>query len=132
MAIDALLGAVIYGLANDHEGSARAERWTRFVDALVAQLDAEDELVAALPYERDVRVLVQEHRFLRARLSELGDAMRRGEPVLGALRMFRDVLLAHARNDDRLLYGWVEGALGRERRTAVREGLERRMQRVTG
>lgn len=128
-AIDGLLVEMVEAPA-PVDAALQNARWIRFVGALVAQLDAEDELVAALPHERDVRVLILEHRYIRGRLAELGEAARRGELATSALKSFRDVLRAHTRNDDRLLYGWVDGGLAAERRKAVFEGLTTRIERM--
>lgn len=122
--IDALLGAVLD--ANDRQSKEDANAaWRRFADALVDQLDAEDPLVAALPYERGARVLVNEHRHLRERLADLENSVKRGEDVTRSLRSLRDVLRAHAQSDDRLLYRWMVQELSVERKAALADALAR-------
>ncbi|MGD0674545.1 MAG: hemerythrin domain-containing protein [Polyangiaceae bacterium] len=95
--------------ANDRSETSR--RWREFERRLLGHLDAEEAaLIPALfdASERDARILVQEHRHLRARLLELGAGLEsRGLPV-GGLRNFVDELRAHAQTEDRLLYLWAD------------------------
>jgi hypothetical protein len=116
-------------LLDEIVGSAERERdarWPCFVDALVAKLDAEDELVSAMPWEGGARVLVQEHRFIRERLTELVEVARRSPLGAGALKNFSDILRAHARNDDRILYRWADQSLSDERCSKVVGAARRR------
>lgn len=126
--LDALLDSVIASLAEPSAPSQAFAVWPNFVRGLVAQLDAEDELVSAMPYERGARVLVQEHGYIRIRLRELDGALRRGDLRRGTLETFREILRAHARNDDRLLYRWAEDALAGERRKGVLDEVTKRVQ----
>jgi hypothetical protein len=104
----------------------REARWPSFVDALVAQLDAEDELVSVMPWEGGARILVQEHRFIRERLGELVESARGRRLGAAALKNLSGILRAHARNDDRILYRWAERTLPDERCVAVLEAARRR------
>jgi len=110
------------------ERSGASLAWRAFSSALLAQIDAEERhLVAALSNEGSARLLRYEHCYLRGRLRELGCAVDEEQleaPLL--LKNFRDVLRAHARNDDRLLYGWAETHLNAERRDAVLDVLTER------
>ncbi|HVH46546.1 MAG TPA: hypothetical protein VM925_29595 [Labilithrix sp.] len=115
--IEFLLDEVIVAVEG---GASAVVPWKRFSSALLAQIDAEDgHLVTALPDDRSARLLRHEHCYLRGRHSELGRAADRDELDAGALRDFRDVLRAHARNDDRLLYCWAETHLDERRRDIV-------------
>jgi hypothetical protein len=75
--------------------------------------------------QRNARVLVQEHRHIRARLADLAreigvHVVRRGE-----LRNFNDELRAHAQTEDRLLYQWADEHLDRPSRNASIDALTR-------
>lgn len=116
-AVGALLDAVIASMRA--YGKASEDAWSRFADAFEAHLDAEDALAADVPYERGGRVILQEHRYLRACAKELGAAARQGQLGVDALELFRGVLRAHSRNDDRLLYAWAERELAEDARSAA-------------
>jgi hemerythrin-like domain-containing protein len=122
--LDALLEQLVAALvANDRQ--AISTRWAAFETGLLAHLDAEDaHLIPALAAtsERDARVLVQEHRHLRRRLTELGTGDWH-KVWLDSARDFIDELRAHARTEDRLLYRWAEAHPDEPRRSAVIDAL---------
>jgi hemerythrin-like domain-containing protein len=94
---------------NDREDLARL--WTEFESGLLAHMETEEaHMIPALERvsPRNARVIVQEHRHLRARLTELGVALDLHALRLDTARAFVDELRAHARSEDRLLYQWAE------------------------
>ncbi len=52
---------------------------------------------------RESLAILQEHRYLRGRLKEIGDSLRRGDLRLENARSLRDELRAHARHEDAIL-----------------------------
>lgn len=125
--LETLLDDVIGG-AEVLDDTRAVDAWKVFGRALLAQLDAEDRhLVAVLPDERSARILINEHRYVRSRLLELGRAVEEGTVELGALKNFRDVLRAHAKSDDRLLYRWAEAELDERQRDAILDELRTRL-----
>jgi hypothetical protein len=127
--IEALLERAIAAASGGGEAGARLV-WDGFAAALRARIDAEDAgIVSLLPYERSVRILSHEHRYLRGRLVELGDdGARAGRP--GVLEELRDILRAHARNDDQLLYRWAEDELDPEQRARTLEAISARLAQI--
>lgn len=127
--LEALLERVIAATERRDDPSA-AEAWHAFTGAVRAQIDAEDALlVSLLPHGRDARILSHEHRYLRGRLGELAEAGFRDRRT-GTLTDLRDILRAHARNDDRLLYRWAEEELDVAQRTAVLDAVAARLARL--
>lgn len=116
-AVGALLDAVMASMRA--HGRASEETWSSFADALEAHLEAEDALAAMMPYDRGGRVIIQEHRYLRACARELGEAARQGVLGVDAIETFRGVLRAHSRNDERLLYEWVDRDLAEDVRNTA-------------
>jgi hypothetical protein len=81
-------------------------RWVDFTTALTRQLDEEDrELIPffADSSERDVRVLVHEHRHIRDQVKELDAAVGEHLLRLSELNDFAAILRAHFRNEERML-----------------------------
>jgi hypothetical protein len=114
--------------ANDREDLAKV--WTEVESGLLSHLDAEEEqMIPALPraYERDARVLIQEHRHIRTRLTELGEAIDLHIVRLDTIRDFIDVLRAHARNEDKLLYNWTDAHLKEPHRASAVHALTERV-----
>ena len=98
--------------------------WRRFAAALDAQIEAEERLLVANlrgehDHERAARVLPFEHRYLRACVAELGEILGHRGAAVSGLRGLLDVLCAHTRNDDALLYHWAEEHLGEPLRSEV-------------
>ena len=125
--VEALLEALLAAwVANDHPNASRV--WKGLETALAAHLGAEETfLIPALlvARERDTRVLIQEHRHIRARLTELGSGLASGTMRPSTLRDFVDEMRAHAKTEDRLLYQWADGHLGDVGRAAAIDALAR-------
>lgn len=120
--IAGLLEGVIEAIGTG--GDVRAA-WETFEEALLAHLDAEDaQLLSALPRaeDRTSRALAEEHRHLRERTAELNARLD-----LHGLQGLLDVLQAHARNDERLLYHWAETALDAAQQNAILDRLAMRV-----
>jgi hypothetical protein len=80
--------------------------WREFEACLNAHMDDEEQRVtpklAAIGL-REAMAILQEHRYLRARLKEMGEAIMRGNLRLENARSLRDELRAHARHEDAIL-----------------------------
>jgi Hemerythrin HHE cation binding domain len=112
--------------ANDHSKSL--EVWTGLESGLVIHMKAEEaRLIPALlvARERDTRVLVQEHRHIRARMTDLGSRLSLGSLHQNSLRDFTDEMRAHAKTEDRLLYQWADVHLDDEGRASAINALAR-------
>lgn len=114
--------------ANDRDGMARL--WTEFESGLLAHMETEEahlipHLQRASP--RNARILVQEHRHIRTRLTELGVALDLHTIRLDTARSFVDELRAHARNEDRLLYQWAEERLDQTERISLLDAFAERL-----
>jgi hemerythrin-like domain-containing protein len=119
--IDDLLARVLVAIeALDSE--RMAAEWADFDRALSAHLDAEDRyLIPALSVTkpRVARAVLQEHRHVRGRARELGNAMKTGVLRAGTVRGFVDELSAHARHETAVLYEWAEDEIDEPDREAV-------------
>ncbi|HVU01130.1 MAG TPA: hemerythrin domain-containing protein [Polyangiaceae bacterium] len=85
--------------------------WSVFDAQLLAHLDAEEKhLVPRLlrANERAARSILEEHRHIRSRLTELGTQVDLHLIRLPAARAFIDELRAHARHEDQVLYEWAD------------------------
>lgn len=125
--VETLLEVLLAALAaSDHPAAAQV--WKRFESRLTAHLGAEEtRLIPALllARERDTRVLVQEHRHIRARLTDIGRGLAVGIMRPSTLRDLTDELRAHAKTEDRLLYQWADANLDDEGRTVAIDALAR-------
>lgn len=95
--------------ANDRDGVATS--WAKFDTELLAHLDVEERfLIPALfrVNERAARTILEEHRHIRTRLTELGAGVDLHIVRLPAARAFIEELRAHARHEDSLLYRWAD------------------------
>lgn len=104
--LETTLEQLLAALASDDRPKA-SQVWTGLESGLVVHIEAEEtRLIPALLIvrERDTRVLVQEHRHIRARLTDLGSRLASGSLRQNSLRDFIDEMRAHARTEDRLLY----------------------------
>jgi hypothetical protein len=102
--------------------------WMGLESGLVAHMEVEEtRLIPALfvARERDTRVLVQEHRHIRARLTDLGRRISSGSLRQNSLRDFADEVRAHAKTEDRLLYQWADVHLDDEGRASAIDALAR-------
>jgi len=99
-----------------------AEAFTRFEHRLLAHLALEDELL--LPALRAVDPveaagLAEDHRQIRAQLTELGVGVDLHLTRATAVTRFVEELRAHAHREDALLYRWADQALAAIDRAAV-------------
>jgi hypothetical protein len=83
--------------------------WTGAEHTLLEHFELEErtllaDLLVARP--REARVVLEEHAYLRRRLTQLGTTL----PALSidATRTFLDELRAHGRHEERALYQWAE------------------------
>lgn len=108
--IERTLGQVLAVFeANDQEGVATW--WAKFDTELLAHLDAEERFLIPSLFrvnQRAARTLLEEHRHIRTRLTELGAGVDLHIVRLGSARAFIDELRAHARHEDSLLYQWAD------------------------
>lgn len=82
------------------------ERWQEFELRLTAHMEDEEQRLTprlAAIRLREALAILQEHRYLRSRLKEMGEALARGDLRLENARSFRDELRAHARHEDAIL-----------------------------
>jgi hypothetical protein len=80
--------------------------WREFEVCLKAHMDDEEQRVTpriAAIRLREAMAILQEHRYLRARLKEIGEAIARGDLRPENARSFRDELRAHARHEEAIL-----------------------------
>lgn len=95
--------------ANDQEGVAAS--WAKFDTELLAHLDAEERFLIPSLFRanpRAAQTILEEHRHIRTRLTELGAGVDLHIVRLTTARAFIEELRAHARNEDRLLYKWAD------------------------
>jgi Hemerythrin HHE cation binding domain len=124
--LEALVEEVLAAFeANDREGVARL--WTALESGLLAHFDAEEthlipELLSSTS-ARDARVIIGEHRHLRARLAELGVGIDLHMVRVEMARDFVHELRAHARNEERLLYPWADEHLGENEQRSMLDAL---------
>jgi hypothetical protein len=108
--LEALLRNTVSALeTNDQVGASG--HWAECCSGLLTHMDAEERnLVPALLQrsERDARVLVQEHRHIRSRLTALSAEMASQRIRADSVRDFLDEFHAHSQSEDRLLYQWVD------------------------
>jgi hypothetical protein len=125
--LEALLERVRAACAKN-DGPEASRLWTELDVDLRTHLRAEEEhLICAqlAVQEREVRVVVEEHRHIRDRLAELGVGFDSRVVRPEAVRNFIDELRAHAKTEDRLLYAWADGHLEPDRNAAI-DALTRR------
>ena len=80
--------------------------WQEFEDCLNAHMSDEEQRVTprlASLRLREAHAILQEHRYLRGRLSEMAAAVKRGDLRLENARSLRDELRAHARHEDDIM-----------------------------
>ena len=133
--LEDLFGALLDAFeANDRQGVALL--WTEFDVRLTQHLAAEERFVLPQLFvscPRDARTIMEEHRHIRSRLSELRFGVDLHTVRLETARGFVDELRAHARHEDGVLYRWAEEHLAAIDRTAVLSKLTPpRMEERTG
>jgi hemerythrin-like domain-containing protein len=95
--------------ANDREGVATT--WAKFDTELLTHLDAEETFLIPTLFRanpRAARSIMEEHRHIRSRLTELGAGVDLHIVRLATARAFIDELRAHARHEDNLMYQWAD------------------------
>jgi hypothetical protein len=112
---DAILAQLLEALealqAGDFDHAASV--WRAVASRLVALMDDEDRSVTpriAAVHLRDAHAILQEHRFLRRRLTELDEAVARRTLRLEEARSFRDEVRAHAHHEDEILRNMPGGS----------------------
>ncbi len=127
--LEALFERVLAAVeANDRDDMACL--WTEFESDLLAHMETEEaHLIPDLhrASETSARVLTQEHRHIRSRLTELGLALDLHALRLDTARAFIDELRAHARSEDRLLYQWAEERLDEPAKASLFESFATRL-----
>lgn len=122
-----LLEAVIVALEAGDDEAADAD-WRGFRALLLAHLGAEDaHLLPAIAraYPMHARVLGREHQYLREQVAALEAA--RGPTRAARARTLVDILRAHARTEDRLLYDPLEVQLSESERAKAIADLQHRL-----
>jgi len=119
--IEGLLTRVVVALEAVDPARAVAE-WAELDRALTAHLDAEDRhiiptLFASRP--RDAQSLLQEHRHVRNRALELGNAIRKNTLSPWTVRGFLDELSAHVRRETEVLYDFADEEVAEADRSAA-------------
>lgn len=107
-AIEALYGEILVAIETAAIDRLR-ELWTAFERGLTRHFEDEEgtvlaDLLASRP--REARLILEEHRYLRGRLEQLGQRV----PNLSCetARTFLDELRAHAHHEERVLRRWTE------------------------
>lgn len=99
-----------------------ANYWSEFDAGLCAHLEAEEKFllpVILTTHERDARIIIQEHKHIRARLVELGIAVDLHVIRIEDARNFVAELQAHAHHEDSVLYGPANVQLDPVERTSI-------------
>lgn len=108
-----LLAAVQVAFEGDETESV-ASTWARFATELIAHIEAEERFLIPTLFrtnQREARALLEEHRYIRARLTELGAEVDLHIVRAHAVRAFIEELRAHARHEDSALYRWADECL---------------------
>lgn len=110
-----------------HDHPTASHLWSGLASGLLTHFDVEERLVIpallVAARERDTRVLIQEHRHIRARLSDLGRGLGSGGLRQASLHAFFDEMRAHATTEDRLLYQFADALLDAADRDAAVDAL---------
>jgi hemerythrin HHE cation binding domain-containing protein len=125
--IESRLGQLLAAFAKG-DGRLVPRLWAECRGRLIAHLETvEGHLIPALvrARERDAWVLVEEHRHIRARLTEIGVAVDSHRLRPDSVRDLADELHAHAVGEDRLLYQWADSHLDELARTSALDALHR-------
>jgi len=119
--LDALFEELLDEFADGHQGEIRST-WTGFDRSLLLHFDTEERFI--LPrFERvnpeETAALRAEHAGIRKLLAELGVGVDLHLVRLELAREFIDLLRAHARREEALLYGWAARELEATARAAI-------------
>jgi hemerythrin-like domain-containing protein len=123
--LEDLLKRVLAAFEADDRGAV-ATLWSEFEGRLTNHLDAEDRhviprLFSSLP--REARTLLEEHRHIRTRLSELRSGIATHVVRLETARGFIDELCAHSHHEEDVLYRWADEHLDGGDQSALVEAL---------
>jgi hemerythrin-like domain-containing protein len=109
-AIERLLEGLVRAFEDNHRLSSQ-RIWEDLSPRLSAHLDKEERhFIPRLlrVNSRSARAILEEHKLIRSRLSELGASLERGAVNPDAVRQFVSELRAHARHEDQVLYPDVD------------------------
>jgi hemerythrin-like domain-containing protein len=109
-ALEELLKRVLAAFEANDRGAV-ATLWSEFEERLTNHLDAEDRHVIPRLFSsrpREARTLLEEHRHIRLRLSELRSGIALHVVRLETARGFIDELCAHSRHEEDVLYRWAD------------------------
>ena len=115
--LDALFTELLDQFAEGNQRQMRAA-WTDLDAGLTSHLDLEDRRILPLLAKVDpgeARALGAEHVRIRRLLAELGVGLDLHLVQLDRVREFIDLLRAHARREDQLLYRWADRELPPQR-----------------
>jgi len=85
--------------------------WSRFQDALLGHLDAEERnLIPALAEDRprEAQTLLDDHRLIRIKLLQLGIDLDLHCLSAERVEAFVEALRAHAHREEHIFYPWVD------------------------
>jgi Hemerythrin HHE cation binding domain len=102
--LDDMFARLLIALENADPGVL--ERWREFELGLNAHMEDEEQRLTprlAAIRLREALAILQEHRYLRSRLREFGEAIARGDLRPENARSFRDELRAHGRHEEAIL-----------------------------
>ncbi len=102
--LDEMFGRLL--LALESANLDALSRWREFEECLKAHMDDEEQRMTprlAAIRLREALAILQEHRYLRSRLKEIGEAIVRGDLRLENARSFRDEIRAQARHEEAIL-----------------------------
>jgi hypothetical protein len=126
--LESLLQRLVAAFASNDRQEI-ASRWAELDAGLLSNMEAEEKhLIPALlrAGASEARILVQEHRHIRARLTELGSAFDLHLARLDSVRDFIDELRAHAQSEDRILYRWADVHLDEPGRASIIDALSKK------
>lgn len=126
--IEKLLERVL-AICEDGDREDVAAVWTEFDARLLAHMEAEERHLMPLlqrTNQRAFRVIMEEHKHFRARLTELCTKVDLHTLRLHEVRAFIDALRAHSAHEDKTLYTLADRELqGAERESSLRALLTR-------
>ncbi len=119
--LEALFEELLDDFADGHQREIRST-WTEFDRSVLGHLDTEERFILPL-FERvnpeETAALLAEHARIRQLLGDLGVGVDLHLVRLELAREFIDLLRAHARREEALLYGWAASELDATARVAV-------------
>ena len=98
------------------------DTWSELDSRLATHLEAEERyMIPALRRwrEREARAIVEEHKHIRRRMAELGQAIDLHTVRHETVCTFIDELRAHAQAEDKVLYQWADTQLSEPAKESV-------------